>query len=85
MTVFININDTVGTLKPGENTEWGVVLFLSKVELTSLPSTGPKFPQNYLHFWHIISSRGTGQPTVKTAIVVQSKAKQNKTLNKYTP
>ena len=33
---------------PGENSEWGVILFLSKVELTSLPSTGPKFPQNYL-------------------------------------
>ena len=32
---------------PGENSEWGVILFLSKVELTSLPSTGPKFPQKY--------------------------------------
>ena len=67
---------------PGENSEWGVILFLSKVELTSLPSTGPKFPHNYLllpfSYTHMISSRGTRQPTVKTARVVQSKAKNYK-------
>ena len=35
-------------IKPGESTEWGFILFLSKLELTSLPSAGPKFPQKYL-------------------------------------
>ena len=35
-------------LKTAENTEWGVILFLSKLKLISLPSTGPKFPQKYL-------------------------------------
>ena len=33
---------------PSENSKWGVILFLSKVELTSLPSTGPIFSQKYL-------------------------------------
>ena len=82
LTVFINVNSTVATIKPGENTEWGVILFLSKIELTSLPSTGPKFSQDYLllpfSYTHMISSRGTIQPTVKTTRVVQSKAKNNK-------
>ena len=56
----------------GENTIREIILFLSKVELTSLPSTGLKFPQNSLLLPFIISSRGR-QPTVKTDRVVQSK------------
>ena len=82
LTVFININDTLATLKPGKNTEWGVILFLPKAELTSLPSTGPKYPQDYLllpfSYTQMISSRGTRKATVKTARVVQGKSKSNK-------
>ena len=34
--------------RPGKNSEWEVILFRSKVELTSLPSTGPIFFQKNL-------------------------------------
>ena len=33
---------------PGENSEWGVIFFWSKLELTCLPSTGLIFTQKYL-------------------------------------
>ena len=41
---YLNNSYTVS----GENSEWGVILFLSKVELTSLPGTGPIFFQKYV-------------------------------------